>query len=175
MGHVWGHRSPKGAVSISNYKERIRLGWRYQGKRYSFSLSNISKTHQLEAQKVALQIEQDFLMGCFDCTLVKYGARKNKLGKEAGFPETFVKQFEWWVKQLLHMDCELHINYNAFRNIIRKWGKVEEGNVLKKMNSETFSTTTYNIILTLLEHFVKWLVKNGVLNSNPVRIYRRKK
>jgi len=28
MGHVLGHKSPKGAVSISNYKERIRLRWR---------------------------------------------------------------------------------------------------------------------------------------------------
>jgi integrase len=175
MGHVLGHRSPKGAVSISNNKERIRLRWRYHGKRYSFSLSSISKTHHLEAQKVALQIEQDVLTGCFDSTLVKYGARKKEPGGEVGFPETFVQQFEWWVKQLLHMDCELHINYNAFRNMIRKWGKVEEGNVLKKMNSETFSNSTYNRRLTLLKHFVKWLVKNGVWNSNPVEDIQKKK
>jgi integrase len=175
MGHVLGHRSPKGAVSISNNKERIRLRWRYHGKRYSFSLSSISKTHHLEAQKVALQIEQDVLTGCFDSTLVKYGARKKEPGGEVGFPETFVQQFEWWVKQLLHMDCELHINYNAFRNRIRKWGKVEEGNVLKKMNSETFSNSTYNRRLTLLKHFVKWLVKNGVWNSNPVEDIQKKK
>ena len=175
MGHVLGHRSPKGAVSISNNKERIRLRWRYHGKRYSFSLSSISKTHHLEAQKVALQIEQDVLTGCFDSRLVKYGARKKEPGGEVGFPETFVQQFEWWVKQLLHMDCELHINYNAFRNMIRKWGKVEEGNVLKKMNSETFSNSTYNRRLTLLKHFVKWLVKNGVWNSNPVEDIQKKK
>lgn len=175
MGHISGHKSPKGTVSITNYKGRIRLRWRHQGKRFSLSLSNYCKLHLLEAQKVALQIEQDILMGCFDETLVKYGAKKNEAGRVSKIPEGFVGQFEWWVKQYKHMDCELHINYNAFRNMIRKWGKVEEDNVLKKMNSEIFCANTYNRRLTILIDFSKWLVKNGVWNSNPLIDVKKKK
>jgi hypothetical protein len=31
------HKNPRGLVSISNEKSRIRLRWSYQGKRYSIN------------------------------------------------------------------------------------------------------------------------------------------
>jgi integrase len=59
MGHVLGHKSPKGAVSITNYKERIRLRWRYLGKRYSLNLTSYNKVNLKAANKGVLQIELD--------------------------------------------------------------------------------------------------------------------
>lgn len=73
MGHVLGHKSPKGAVSISDYKERIRLRWRYQGKRYSFSLGPYDKVNLKATKKVVLQIELGMVNCHFDDSLVKYG------------------------------------------------------------------------------------------------------
>jgi len=69
MGHVLGHKSPKGAVSITNYKERIRLRWRYQGKRYSLSLGQYDKINLKAAKKIVLQIELAMANGQFDDTL----------------------------------------------------------------------------------------------------------
>ena len=65
MGHVLGHKSPKGAVSISNYKERIRLRWRYLGKRYSLSLAAYDKVNLRAVKRVVLQIELDMANGQF--------------------------------------------------------------------------------------------------------------
>jgi len=42
------------------------------GARYSLSLSYWCELNLLEAQKVALQIEQDMIVGTFDPTLLKY-------------------------------------------------------------------------------------------------------
>ena len=40
-----GHKSPMGAVLISNCKERTRLRWRYQGKRYSLIIAAYTKVN----------------------------------------------------------------------------------------------------------------------------------
>ncbi len=78
MGHVLGHKSPKGAVSITNYKDRIRLRWRYLGKRYSLSLASYNKINLKVANKVVLQIELDIANGQFDSTLVRYSGKENR-------------------------------------------------------------------------------------------------
>jgi integrase len=57
MGIVLGIKNQKGKVSIENFKNRIRLRWRYQGKRYSLSLGPYDKINLKAAQKKVLQIE----------------------------------------------------------------------------------------------------------------------
>jgi integrase len=70
-----GQKNFKGAVSIINDNGRVRLRWRYQAQRYSFSLSIYNKQNILQAKKVALLIEQDISREKFDFTLNRY---KNK-------------------------------------------------------------------------------------------------
>ncbi|NDE09492.1 MAG: site-specific integrase, partial [Chitinophagia bacterium] len=67
-----GHKSQKGLVVITNYKERLRLRWRYAGNRYSINLSAFNKINQLEAKRVALTIEQDMVTNNFDYSLIRY-------------------------------------------------------------------------------------------------------
>lgn len=139
FGSRLGHNSNKGAVSLSNYKGRIRLRWRCSGRRYSLSLSFWNELNLLEAQKVALQIEQDLIVGIFDSSLQKYAPSR----KIASKPTTskilsFVERFEQWTKNYMLMDCEVHTNYNSTRNMIRKWGKVSEENILSKLYIQIF-------------------------------------
>ena len=54
-----GQKNQKGSVTIENADQRIRLRWRYQGKRYSISLGSYSKVNLRAAKKVVLQIELD--------------------------------------------------------------------------------------------------------------------
>jgi len=85
FGSRLGHKSWKGAVSASNYKGRIRLRWRYMGARYSLSLSYWCDLNLLEAQKVALQIEQDMIVGTFDPTLLLHYAPHSMLDAPPAF------------------------------------------------------------------------------------------
>ena len=166
-----GHRNSKGTVSIINYKGRVRLRWRYLSERYSINLFAYTKENTLHARITALEIEQDIVIGRFDQTLVKYGVKQNE--KEE--PKTVVAYFEEWVSNYKQMDCEKHTNYNSTRNMMRKWGKIEEGNIQKKLSLETNVAVTYNRRLTILKSFANWLVKKGIWKSNPLEDINPKK
>ena len=160
-----GQKNSKGTVSISNADNRIRLRWRYQSIRYSINLHSYSKVNLLAARKIALQIEMDIANDIFDTSLKDY---QNDLEIIPQVKKTVVAYFEEWTSDIKQMDCELHTNYNSLRNMLKKWGSIEQSNILKKLNAETFCAGTYNRRLHMLKAFVKWLVKKGLWASNPL-------
>jgi integrase len=167
-----GQKNSKGAITIANADGRIRLRWRYKAKRYSLSLSAYTKPNLVHARKVAVQIEQDILTSHFDFSLSKYKVGEEKLL----IPEkTIVSYFEEWTTTYKQMDCEKHTNYNSVRNMLKKWGKVEQTNIHIKFNAETFCGATYNRRLTMLKDFVKWLVKVQIWTFNPLEDINPKK
>ena len=176
FGSQMGHKSPKGAVSITNYKGRVRLRWRYEGVRYSLSLFQYTEFNLLEAKKVALVIQQDMLMNSFDDTLSKYGGINSPTRKgNEKTEQTFLMHFERWVKEYKQMDTELSCNYNSCRVMVSKWGKVTSDNVLAKFNAETFCAVTYNRRLTILKSFINWMVGEEIWKRNPLSSVRAKK
>ena len=168
-----GHKSSKGSVSITENKGRIRLRWRHLQKRYSLNLSIWNQLNLLQAKKTALQIEQDIITENFDSTLVKYSGKTVVAAKAS--PKSFVELFEEWTISYKQMDCEIHTNYNSCRNMIRKWGKVTQDNVLGKLNKETFCNGTYNRRLTILKSFADWLITKSYWKQNPFQLVQRKK
>ncbi len=130
------------------------------------------KTKFINPRKTALEIEQDMVLGIFDSTLLKYGA-KITIKKEEN--RSIVSYFEEWVTSYKQMDCEKHTNYNSTRNMMKKWGKIEESNIQKKFSLETNAAVTYNRRLTILKSFIKWLVKMGIWKSNPLEDINPKK
>lgn len=166
-----GIKNQKGTVSIENYRSRLRLRWRHKGVRFQISLSAYNKINLPSAKKIALEIERDIALDIFDESLAKYK------GNPLNIPviKSFVQLYEEWVTTNLNMDCEINVNYNAFRNMIRKWEDVNEKNVLKIFNQEKFCATTYNRRLTMLKHFVSWLVKMKVWKTNSVADIKSKK
>ena len=90
-----GIKNTKGSVTIENYRDRIRLRWRHQGKRYAINLSAYSSINLKQAKNVSIQIELDMITGNFDMTLVKYTG-KTLSNTKKGIPKTFVELFEEW-------------------------------------------------------------------------------
>lgn len=168
-----GIKNPKGSVSIENYRDRIRLRWRHQCKRYALSLSAYNQLNLLQAKKTALQIEQDIITENFDSTLIKYSGKTAAAAKTS--PKSFVELFEEWTISYKQMDCEIHTNYNSCRNMIRKWVKVNQDNILSKLNKETFCNGTYNRRLTILKSYADWLITKGYWKQNPFQLVQRKK
>jgi len=167
-----GIKNQKGTVSVENYKGRIRLRWRYQAKRYSLSLTAYSKQNLYQARILALEIEQDILTNMFDFTLIKYGGKDANSNKKS---KSIVANFEDWVSFYKQMDCEKHTNYNSTRNMLRKWGKITQENIVKKFNAETFCSKTYNRRLTILKSFVNWLIEQNIWTFNPLLSVDNKK
>lgn len=167
MGHVLGHKSPKGAVSITNYKARIRLRWRYQGKRYSLSLGSYDKVNLKAAKKIVLQIELDMINGRFDASIIKYSGKSVKVTEEPKMPLTIVSYFEKWVKEYKQLDCEKNVDYYHLRNTLRMWGEMYPGEMLSKLNTEKYGPKTYNGRLSILKGFSAWMVIQGIWSVNP--------
>ncbi len=161
-----GHKNSKGAVSIVNYKGRIRLRWRYQSKRYSLNHALYNKTNLLQAKKLALLIEEDAANDRFDYSLNRY---KGKPESPAVTEKSIVEYFEEWTTSYKQIDCELHTNYNSVRNMLKKWGETDQSNILYKFNSETFCGATYNRRLTMLKDFIKWLIRKGIWTFHPLQ------
>ena len=66
-------KTPKGSVSIENFQGRLRLRWRFEGKRYALSIGlPDSHINRRFAQKKATIIELDIASSNFDTTLKKY-------------------------------------------------------------------------------------------------------
>ena len=167
-----GIKNQKGTVSVENYKRRIRLRWRYQAKRYSLSLTAYSNQNLFQARILALEIEQDILTNLFDFTLIKYGGKDANSNKKS---KSIVAYFEDWVSFYKQMDCEKHTNYNSTRNMLKKWGKIIQENIVKKFNAETFCSKTYNRRLTILKNFINWLIEQNVWTFNPLLSVNNKK
>ena len=175
MGHVLGHKSPKGAVSVSNYKGRIRLRWRYQGKRYSLSLSAYTKVNLNAVRKIVLQIELDMANGQFDESLINYGSKVVKTIEEPKKPQTIVTCFEKWVKDYKQLDCDKNSDYYHLRGTLKKWGEIDPSEMLARLNTEKYSPKTYNERLSMLNGFSNWMVKQEGWSFNPFDGVSRRK
>ena len=68
---------PKGSVNIEIFKERLRLAWSWQGKRFSLYMGLSDTTiNQKVASMKAQQIELDMATNNFDPSLSKYKPQK---------------------------------------------------------------------------------------------------
>lgn len=168
-----GIKNQKGTVSIENYRERIRLRWRFQGIRYALNLSAYTKVNLIQARKTASVIEQDMALGNFDNSLAKY--KSTKINSPLNSHVSMVDLFERWVINYKNLDFNKNSDYYYFRNTIRKWGVFNSETILLKLNSEKFSPKTYNNRLGILKGFSNWLVEIKIWETNPLKSVCSKK
>jgi len=170
-----GHKNGKGSIAVSVYNGRIRLRWRYEGKRYSLNVGVDNSKQHIEARKLIFKIERDIAYDEFDVTLGKYKTRTPVAKTRTPNSMSIVQSFEYWVCNYRQMDCEVNIDYYSLRNTIRKWGRVDANNILSLLNKEKYNPTTFNRKLGLLKLFTRWLVKQKVWTVDPLdEVIKRK-
>ncbi|MEG4281373.1 DUF3596 domain-containing protein [Microcoleus sp. MON1_C1] len=70
---------PKGSVNIEVFKDRLRLAWSWQGKRFWLYIGlPDTMVNRKAASMKASQIELDIASGNFDPSLVKYKPQKQE-------------------------------------------------------------------------------------------------
>jgi integrase len=167
-----GQKNPKGSITICNAVGRIRLRWRYLGKRYSINLNEYKKSNLTYAKKIAQQIEQDILFHQFDSSLYKYSFKEAPVDD---VQKGTVEYFEEWVTEYKQMNCNINVDYYYLRNALKRWGNVSEKTIVAHLNKDNYSAKTYNSRLSMLNGFAKWLVKRSVWSFNPLEDVSRKK
>jgi len=169
-----GLKNNKGAVSLTDWKGRVRMRWRHEGKRYSLTFFPNTKKGLHQAKKLALEIESDLFSDRFDATLCKYKGIEPPQPVES-LTKSIVEQFEYWVKEYKQMDCDKNVDYYFLRRTLIKWGVFDEHTILRRLNQESFGAKTYNNRLGILKNFSKWLVKQGVWSIDPLEEVSRKR
>ena len=138
---------PKGSVSIEDFQGRLRLRWRYQGKRYALSIGlPDSKINRQVAQQQATVIELDIASANFDSTLKKY-----KPHTQNGQGLSVVSLFERFMK------------YKAKRVLPRSLEKYYATLGYLKRNFE--NRTASAIDEKAAEQFMDWLMRQKLSPS----------
>lgn len=109
-----GHKTGKGSIAVSVYNGRIRLRWRYQGKRYSLNVGSDTSKQHIKARKILFKIERDIAYDEFDETLAKYKDQPVVAKTSTINALSIVESFEYWVHHYRQMDCEVNIDYYSF-------------------------------------------------------------
>lgn len=169
-----GLKKTKGAVSLTDWKGRLRMRWRYANKRYSLTLFTNNKKGLLQAKMLALEIESDLFNERFDATLCKY-KRVEPLQELEHSSKTIVEHFEFWVREYKQMNCDKNVDYYHLRNTLRKWNEFDQDTILTRLNKESFGAKTYNNRLGILKNFSKWLVRQEVWSADPLQEVSRKR
>src|SRR6476646_3468553 len=108
-----GIKNLKGTVTVSKFRNSIRLRWRYAGKRYCASLFTYSTKNLQHAKKIAVIIEDDMLTGRFDFTLVKYKPNSAVAGNA-----TLVERYQSWALTYKNKNCDVDKKYHTMRNML---------------------------------------------------------
>ena len=168
-------KSPKGTVSVEEFQGRIRLRWRFEGKRYTISIGlSDSKVNRQVAQQKATTIELDIASGNFDPTLKKYKPHTKSITglSVVAFFEQFV---ESKAKVLLPRSLEKYratLNYltSFFNNKAAVLIDVKEAEKFTEwLTSQDLSSVVCRERLTLIRAAWEWGIKNEYVQSNPFK------
>jgi integrase len=161
-------KAPKGTVSVESYKERLRLRWNYQGKRYCFYIGlPDSKINQAVAAQRAKQIEVDCATGNFDRTLKKYRFTEDS-PKALAFEKLWVKFVEYKRSRVLARTITTTFDPVAVK--VKAFGQIET-----KQDAERFmvwiqtqvSKSWAKRILIMLNACYQWGIEQEIISVNP--------
>jgi integrase len=190
-------RSSKGSVSISPYKNGLRLRWRHNGQRPEIYVPPSVPNFQTTASKIKTCIEQDFSSGNYDETLRRYRAfleferaalqeeveqpkqsplfpmgknREEVHRLNSGEPINVLKEFgRYLAAKSMSIDSEeLSSYYTQTIAMLKNWGDFDIEDTPVKLGVEKFGPKTFNDRRNCLFKFFAWLVKKGKIKENPL-------
>lgn len=182
MGHTL--KTPKGEISVTNSRGRIRLRWRHEDIRYSLNLPFTYEPENMHYARVKItEIKLDILKGCFDTSLKRYGhpivskPAKPKAGQSAPtvpatkvlFLHEVAEKFNDWGKHIRNIDVDNSIDYLYIRKWLEKCINIPIHSIAERLNRENWAVTTYNRRLSYLTIFLSWLHEAGQVDSNPLK------
>ncbi|MEM1368618.1 MAG: tyrosine-type recombinase/integrase [Cyanobacteria bacterium P01_H01_bin.15] len=166
-------RTAKGCVSITVDKERLRLGWRFQGKRFYLYLGlPDTQINRKVAEAKAAQIELDIKAGHFDRTLKTYRPDNST---ESSL--TAIALFEKFIQHKAKTVAPNTLDkYRALLSSLKEHFGQKHGVQLSEREVEKFtawyqsqslSKTVIKERLGLLKACWQWGIKKGLLEENP--------
>ena len=166
-------KAKKGTVSVTADRSRLRLGWRYKGKRYFLFIGlPDTVTNRKVAEAKASQIELDIVSGHFDPTLRRYkdsSFHQSQLTVKALF-ENFI---EYKAKTVVPATLD---KYRALLDYLDKFFgdtlvigvNINEAEKFTSwFNAQNLSKVVIRERLGLLSSCWQWAIEQGFVENNP--------
>lgn len=191
-------RFSKGSVSISPYRNGLRIRWRHNGQRAVIYVPPSVPDFATTASLIKTCIEQDLSSGNYDETLRRYRAflefeqaalQEEKVVQQnlssfnpIGFYKEEIHQintgelfdvlkefYRYLAAKSLSLDPEmLSSYYTQTIAMLKKWGQFDIEDTPLKLGAETFGPKTFNDRRNCLFKFFNWLVRKGKIKENPL-------
>lgn len=143
---------PKGSVNVAVFKDRLRLAWSWEGKRFwlYIGLPDTIVNRKVASMK-ASQIELDIASGNFDPSLAKYKPQKQE---SISVSELF-DQFVEYKRRKIEPDtfAKYFAKYTAFQKHVSVFFK---------------SKTTISVSESVAENFRDWLLSDRSLEPRAI-------
>ncbi|KIC92591.1 hypothetical protein HY58_03435 [Flavihumibacter sp. ZG627] len=109
----------------------------------------------------------------FDPTLKKYKpvAVLSSKPLSKSLPTLFIE----WVTNIRNRDVEASVDYSLTLRMLQHWGVFLISEIVARLSIEKISPKTYKTRLRLLKSFFSWLVRNKVVDNNPLEDVRPRK
>jgi len=167
-------KSGKGTVIVEEFQGRLRLRWRVNRKRYTFSVGLAdTKINRRVAQQKATQIELDIISGHFDPTLKRYKPQLHTQNTQISVATLFERFMLWKAKAVLARSME---KYEATHHYLQEFYKNKAAETLGLAEAEKFldwlqakklSAIVCRERLTLVKAAWTWASKEGLVTANP--------
>jgi len=166
-------RAKKGTVSVTTDRDRLRLGWRYKGKRYFLFIGLPDTiTNRRVAEAKASQIELDMMSGHFDPTLRAY---KLQLPSRSQLSVTglFKKFIQHKAKTVTSATLD---KYRGLLNYLEEFFKgcsvtevsmAEAEKFTRWYDSQNLSKVVIRERLGLLNACWQWAIEQALVEANP--------
>jgi integrase len=178
-------KNSKGTVVVEAFRDRLRLRWTYQGKRYYLSMELPDTiTNRKVAEAKARLIEMHLVTGIFDKTLASYRLEASKYSALT-VVELFQKFIEYKAKDCLPQSL---VKYRGLMGYLTQFFRSKTADSIGESEAENFKAwlakkvepVTLRERITLLNACWKWAIKRKWLVDNPwsevkVRVPRRQK
>jgi len=166
-------RKNKGEVGVSLDRDRLRLNWRYAGKRYYLYLGlPDTRINRIVAEGKARMIEGDMATGNFDPTLAKYKPVAAEPESQITADELFAAFMQERSKSLYDASLE---KYRITHKHLQQFFPDERATRLTERNAEQFRSWLSQRMqpITLKERFTllvaawQWGIKQKLVEENP--------
>jgi integrase len=181
----------KGCVSISDYKQGLRLRWNFKESRRELYIPATITNRLRVAQAIKSIIETDIISNGFDDSLQRYkslihkGAlQESSIDSQLIYVASYVqaqkevrpnptntillKEFDNYLIAKGKSKHDLSWYYHDVIRLMQRWGQFTVEGVPTLLASEKVSNKTFNDRRNCLFKFFQWCVKRGKLSMNPL-------
>jgi len=168
-------KNTKGTPSLESYQGRLRIRFRVDDQRITFSLGLAdTDKNRVKGESIARQMQLDMLSGNFDSTLGKYKPHTHLTVVEAIKPKTGLDLVQLWNKysefKKPQVSPSTYIkDFTKHRNHINKFPSksLEDATLIRDYLLASLTSNTAKRVLTQLKACCDWAVEEKLISVNP--------